>query len=229
MYIIDNHRSYRFLQYLIYLYWAMYIREYVVYNIFQLVEYLHARYRKKRLLVSFSFFHYSYTSTMFRTSLFFSYSGYSARHSPIRKDRMIFPFFLFSFSSLCQTISNSHLTVSLCRIFASLLHFWLSRGHFLFFAPRSSFHPARTWCRCCLPNSCIRVFLTGHRAFDRTWFEPYPPVGRTYPHTLSSIPPCPLDFYQPVDSPVATPIANATNIPLVPLIPASSHENRKSI
>lgn len=58
----------------------MYIWEYVVYDIFQLIEYLHARYRKKRLLFSFSFFHCSYTSTTFRTSLFFS--AYSARHSP---------------------------------------------------------------------------------------------------------------------------------------------------
>lgn len=93
----------------------------------------------------------------------------------------------------------------------------------LFRASRSSFalraRDADAVCR-------TRAFAFSLRVTEHS-IEP----GRTIPPRSaeltrtprSSIPPSPLGFYQPVDSPVATPIA--TDVPLAPLIPASSHEN----
>lgn len=133
------------------------------YFLHQLVEYLHARSKETfcRFRFHSSIFHY--TSTMFRTSLFFRLFGATLA------DSIEWSSLSFFVPPPPSTISSSYLTVSPSRVLAPLSHFWLSRGHLLFLAPRSSSAPRARDAECCLPNSCIRVFLTGHRAFDRTW------------------------------------------------------------
>lgn len=91
----------------------------------------------------------------------------------------------FSFS---HSLSLSHLQTiprfssDLIQIFARYSYFSQSPGRF----PRSWFRASRDADRCCLPDSCIRIFLTGQRAFDSARSNYILRSDRTRPLFLST-------------------------------------------
>lgn len=127
----------------------------------------------------------------------FLFSTISCLHSLNQSNDSFYFFFLFSqlslslplfFLAIFRLFSSSHLAFCPIRIFARYSYLSQSpRGRF----SRFSFQAPRDADRCCLPNSCIRIFLTGHRAFDSARSN----------YTLQSVRACPrpfsLSFYQP--------------------------------
>lgn len=169
---------------------------------------------------SFSFFHFSYTSTIFRLSLFFCLFIAIFANSIERFSLSLFPFIPLSTTSS----SGSHLTVSLIRNLVPLSHFSLSRGRFLFFASRSSFatraRDADAVCR-------TRTFAFSLRVTEHS-IEP----GRTVPSGQPSSPAYPF-LYSALSSRFLSTSRFYGSYPNrerhqhtpVPLFPASSQEN----
>ena len=197
------------------------ISENIIFDIFQLFEYLYTRW-KETSLFSFLFLHFSYTWTIFDVP-------FSVRCDICRFNRAIsLLFFPSSFSQPFPVLfSSSHLIVSL----ESSLRSRISRRNAVVlssFAPRA--RDADAVCR-------TRAFAFSLQVTEHS-IEP----GRTVPsgtssaelscsvlaHTLSSIPPFSPRFLS--TSRFSGSYANRErhHTP-VPLIPASSHENWKSI